>query len=131
MTVYDPGEGVGQVRERVDVVQLTCLDQRSDDGPVFGAAVRACEQSIFPVERDGANGTFDGVVVELDATIVDEARQPLPARQGVTDGLGKFALLTDQSKFCLQPRFKFVEKGSAFLLPDDATFVGPAATDVL
>ena len=72
---------VGQIRERVDVVQVTSLDQGGDGGPVFGAAIRACEQSIFPAEGDGANGAFDGVVVELDATIVKEARQAFPARR--------------------------------------------------
>ena len=97
---------------------------------MFGAAIGACEQSIFPGKRDGADGAFDGIVVELDATIVDEARQTFPARQGVADGFGEFALLTDQSKFCPQPRFEGVEKGAAFLLSDGATFVGTAATDV-
>jgi hypothetical protein len=96
------------------IVQLTGLDQRGDSGPVFGAAVRSREQRIFP------GGTFDGIVVEL-----------FPARQGVTDGFGKLALLTDQTKFCPQPRFKGIDEWSTFLLPDGATFVGAAATDVL
>ena len=47
---------------------------------MFGAAVRTSEQGIFPVERDGANGAFDGVVVEFDAAIADKARQAFPAR---------------------------------------------------
>ena len=127
MTVDDPGEDVGQVHERVDIVQFTGLDQRGDGGPVFGAAIRACEQSIFPVERDGADGAFDGVVVKLDTAIVDEAGQALPARQGVTDGFGKLALLTDEAKFCPQPRFKGIDERPTFLLPDGAAFVGAAA----
>src|SRR6478609_3520283 len=131
MTVGDPGEDVGQVRERVDIVQLTGLDQRGDSGPVFGAAIRTGEQRIFPVERDGADGAFDGVVVELDAAIVDEARQAFPARQRVADGFGKFALLADQAKFCPQPRFKGIDERSTFLLPDSATFVAAVATDAL
>jgi hypothetical protein len=50
--------------ERVDVVEFAGLDERSDGGPVFGAAIRSREQRIFPVERDGADGAFDGIVVE-------------------------------------------------------------------
>ena len=92
MTVDDPGKDVGQIAKRIDVVEFAGFDQRSDSGPVLGAAVGAGEQCIFPVQRDRADGPFDGVVVELDAAIVDEARQALPARQGVTDGFGKFAL---------------------------------------
>ena len=85
----------------------------------------------FAVERDGADGAFDGVVVELDAAIVDEARQAFPARQRVADGFGKFALLADQAKFCPQPRFKGIDERSTFLLPDSATFAAAVATDVL
>ena len=98
---------------------------------MFGAAIRACEQSIFPVERDGADGALDGVVVEFDAAIVDEARQAFPAQQDVADGFGEFALLTDKTKFCPQPGFEGIDEGTAFLLPDGATFVGAAAPDVL
>ena len=79
MTVDDPGEDVGQVGERIDVVQLTGFDQGCDGGPMFGAAVRTCEQRIFPVECDGADRPFDGIVVEFDAAVVGEARQAIPA----------------------------------------------------
>lgn len=81
---------------------------------MFGAAIRTGEQSIFPVERDGTDGAFDGIVVELDTTIVDKARQAFPARQGVADSFGEFALLTDQAKFCPQPRLKGIDEGPAF-----------------
>lgn len=36
---------------------------------MFGAAISACEQSIFSVEHNRADGAFDGVVVEFDAAI--------------------------------------------------------------
>jgi len=79
VAVANPGEDVCQIRERIDVVQLTGLDQRSDGGPVFGAAIRAGEQSIFSIERDGADGAFDGILVELDAAIFDKARSGPPS----------------------------------------------------
>jgi hypothetical protein len=56
----------------------------------------------FPIERHRTDGAFDGVVVELDATIIDEARQALPARQRVADGVGEPALLADQGELCAQ-----------------------------
>ncbi|MHC2440300.1 hypothetical protein ACVMB0_007675 [Bradyrhizobium sp. USDA 4451] len=79
MAVDDPDEGIGQIGKRIDVIQLTGFDQGGDDGPVLGAAVGACKQRILPVERNRADRALDGVVVELDAAIIDEARQPLPA----------------------------------------------------
>ena len=40
MAVDDPGDDVGEVGAGFDAGELTGLDQRSDDGPMFGAAVR-------------------------------------------------------------------------------------------
>jgi hypothetical protein len=79
VAVDDPGEYVGQVAERLDVVQLARLDQRRDDGPVLGAAVRAREEGVLPVERDQADRPLDGIGVDLDATVVEEAGESLPA----------------------------------------------------
>ena len=84
---------VGQVGERINIVQLTGFDHGSDDSPVLGAAVRACEQRIFPIQRDRTDSAFDGIVVELDAAIIDEARQARPARERITDGFGVSVLL--------------------------------------
>ena len=75
MTVGDPGENIREIAEGIDVVEFAGLDQRCDRCPVLGAAVGAREQGIFPVQRDRADGTFDGVVIELDAAIVEEAGQ--------------------------------------------------------
>ena len=96
---------------------------------MFGATIRTCEQRILPVKRDRADGAFDGVVVELDAAVIDEARH-LPSATGVPDGLGELALLTDQSNFCLQPWFKGIDERLTFLLPSGAALIRAAATDV-
>ena len=44
---------------------------RGDGGPVLGTAVGAHEQCIFLVQRGRADGTLDGVVVELDVGVVE------------------------------------------------------------
>ena len=112
-TVVDP------VVRRLTIRTRQCLIYKEiARWAVRRALVGAREQCIFPVECDGADGAFDGVVVELDAAVIDEARQALPARQGVADGLGEFALLADQAEFCSQPRLQRVDERPAFLLPD-------------
>ena len=131
MAVDDPGEHVGEVGKRVDVVQLAGFDQGRDSGPMLGATVGAREQRIFPVERDRADRALDGIVVELDAAIVDEARQAFPTRERIADGLGELALLTDQAEFCAQPLLECIGERLAFLLPDETPLLGAAATDVL
>jgi hypothetical protein len=130
VTIDDAREDVGQIRERVDVVQLAGLDQGRDDGPMFGASVRAGEQRVFPIERDRADGALDGVVVELDAAVIDEARQALPARQGIADGLGKLAFPADQAEFYAQPRLKRVDQGPAFQGSDRSALLRTSAPDI-
>lgn len=114
MTVYDPRKDICQIPERIDVVQLAGLDQGRDGGPMLGASVGTREQRVLPAERDRADGALDGVVVEFDAAVIDEARQALPARQGVADGRGKLAFLADQAEFCAQPRLERGDQGTAF-----------------
>lgn len=97
---------------------------------MLGTTVRTCEQRILSVERDRADKSLDGVVVELDAAVVDEARQPLPARQRVSDSFCELGLLTDQSEPGAEPGFELVDHRSALLLADGATLVGAAATDL-
>jgi hypothetical protein len=58
IAINDPAEDVGQVGERIDLVQPAGLDQGRDDGPMLGTAVRAWEQRIFPVERDRTDRGF-------------------------------------------------------------------------
>jgi hypothetical protein len=51
MTLDDPGEDVGEVCHRIDVVEFAGLDERSDGGPMLRATIRTCEQCILSVER--------------------------------------------------------------------------------
>ena len=39
------------------------------------------------------DGVFGGAVVELDTAVIKEARQSLPARERIADGVGEPALL--------------------------------------
>lgn len=57
---------------RIDAVQFARLHERCDDGLVFGSGVVACEEGVLAVHSDGADGAFDGFVVDLDAVIGEE-----------------------------------------------------------
>ena len=100
MACNDAGHDVFQVGLRVDAVQLARLDERSDRSPVRGATVRARKEGIFAVQRDRADGALDNVGVDFDSAVVGEARQAIPARERIADGVGELALLTDQTKLC-------------------------------
>jgi hypothetical protein len=51
VTVDDPGEHVSKIAERLDTVELAGFDERGDDGPMFGTAIRAGKERILAVER--------------------------------------------------------------------------------
>ena len=48
MPVDDPGQDVGEVGERIDVVDFTGLYQGGDDRPILGAAVGSGKQRVLP-----------------------------------------------------------------------------------
>ena len=106
MAVDDLADHIDQVGVRIDAVEFAGLDQRSNDRPVFAAAVGTGEERVLPVQCDWADTTFDDIGIDLDATVIDEAGGTSPARQRIADCLGELALLTDQSELGAQPRLK-------------------------
>ena len=75
MAVGHALEDVFEIGERLDVIELCGGDERADGGPADAAAVRAGEQMVLAAERDGPDGAFDRVVVEIDAAVVEEAAE--------------------------------------------------------
>ena len=109
MAVDDLGDDVGEVGVRFDAEELAGLDQRGDDGPMLAAAVGAGEECVLAVQRDRPDRAFDDVGVDLDAAVVEEAGEPLPARERIADRFGELCLLTDQSELGAQPGFEFID----------------------
>lgn len=48
------------------------------------------EERVFAVQSDGADGVLDSVVVEFDATIVEEPAQAIPVFGDVFQGLSSW-----------------------------------------
>lgn len=85
MAFDDGGERGWQPCLGIDAVHFAGFDQRCDDGPVFGSGIMTCEEGVLAVQRDGAAGAFDGVVVALDAAVGQEAAKAI-AVFGDVDG---------------------------------------------
>src|SRR5690242_2061720 len=98
---------------------------------MFGTAVGSGKQCVFATELDASDRSFDRVVVEFDSAVIDEARQALPARERVTDGVGELNLLADQSELGAQPRLEGISQRPASLLPHEAALLRTAAADFL
>ena len=131
MPVDDLADHIGHVGGWIDAVEFTSLDQRSDDRPMLAAAVGTGEECILPVQRDWADAALHHIGIDLDAAVVEEAGETIPARQRIADCLGELALLTDQSELGAQPGLKVINDRSAPVLAHSPALVGAAATDFL
>jgi hypothetical protein len=80
MAVDDLREDVGHIGLRIDAVELASLDKRGNDRPVLSSTVGAREESVLPIEGKGADVALDDVGVDLEAPVVDVAREAFPAR---------------------------------------------------
>ena len=67
----------------------------------------------------------------ISMAVVEEASETNPARQRLTDCLGEFGLLTDQSELGAQPGLKVINDRPAPVLAHSPALVGAAATDFL
>jgi hypothetical protein len=128
MTVDDFGKDVGQIAGWVDVVELT--------GSIREVMVAQCSA---PPSNPANNAFFRLSAIgrmERSTVLLSSSMRPssmsasgLPNATRCNGWLREFALLTDQTKFCPQPRFKGIDDLPTFLLPNRATFVGAAAAD--
>ena len=129
MSVDDPGECVSEIGLRINPAEFAGLDERGDDRPVFTATIRTSKQGVLSVQCDRADGALDDVGVDLNASIIEEAREAFPARECIADRLGQLCLLADQQKFFTQPGLERVKKRLGFFLTDCPAFVSITATD--
>jgi hypothetical protein len=74
------------------MVHVAGLEPRIDHDPVLGTRIVALEEGSLAVEIYGADRTFDRVVVELDATIIEKAREGFPALEDTVHGTGEVAM---------------------------------------
>ena len=92
-----------EVGEGLDVVELRGADEGEDRCPACGAAIGSGEQVVLAAERDGANGTLDGVGVEFNAPVIEEAAKATPTVQCIADRIGKAATGRNVSELRLEP----------------------------
>jgi hypothetical protein len=130
MAIDDAGDDVRQVAVGLDADKLTGFDERSDDGPMLGAAVRAGEECIFAIESERADGTLDRIGIDLDTSVFEEEAEPGPAREGIADRLGELGFLADERELFAEPWLERLDERSGAFLTDGAALVGRAAMDL-
>ena len=81
------------------------------------------------MRRDRPDGAFDGIGVEFDATVVEEAGEFVPAREGITDCFGQGAAAGDAGEFGFEPRLHGVDQRTGSDVTDLPAVVGRVAAD--
>src|SRR3546814_3202977 len=74
----------------------------------------ACEQGIFPRKGNGPDRPLDGVIIELDPSIVEEAGEAFPVVEGVPNGLGRVGASGQLGQHLLEPRQHICDDRSGF-----------------
>ncbi len=74
---------------RVDGIEFAGFDQAGQHRPVLRSGIVACEEGVLSVQRDGADGAFDGVAVDLDAAIFEEPAEAVPVFGDVFESLAE------------------------------------------
>lgn len=79
VAVDDGVERAGQIGERIDRIELAGLEERRDGYPVLFSRIVSGKESILTIEGDRPDSSLDRVVVDLDATVGEENKRPIPA----------------------------------------------------
>jgi hypothetical protein len=124
-------EHVLEIGVRFDAVQFARFDERADRCPTSAAAVGASEQMILAPEGDRTDRALDGVRVELDAAILEEASQRRPVSQSVPDRIREWAALWDQHQLLIEPGLEVFDERSGFGAADFTPFIGRLPPDLL
>jgi hypothetical protein len=67
------------------------------------------EESVFAVQRDGADSAFDGVAVDLDVAVIEEPAKPVPVFGDVFEGLAERRLGRDAGAMGGEPGLKIID----------------------
>jgi hypothetical protein len=110
MTVGHAFQDVLEIGEGLDVVELCSGDEGADGCPSDSAAVRAREQVVFATKRDWPDGAFDRIVVEFDTAVIEESGEGRPARERVTNGIGKGTGGWNAAELGLEPNLHHLDE---------------------
>src|SRR4029453_6541822 len=112
MAVGHAIEDIFEISVWLRPIELRRLEQRSDHCPTVGAAVGPGEEVVLAPQSHGPDGALDRIVVELDATVLEEPAQRRPACEGIADRFGEAAARRHLQELVLQPGFEGLDQGT-------------------
>ncbi len=104
-TIDELGENVSEPVLGTDAIELTGLNERSQQCPILGTFVATGKKGVLGVELDRPHRTLDSIRVQFDAPVIKVERQAVPMTQRVTQSLRRVALRCKVIKLGLKLSF--------------------------
>jgi len=83
VSIHHALEHVAQVGVRLNAIHLARFDQRAECRPSLSTEIRTRQEMVLAPECNGTDGALHRIGIEFDATIVQESREAVPARQRI------------------------------------------------
>lgn len=112
----DSHEDIGEVIVNIDVVELTGLDDRIEDGHALSAFIGLHEHPVFAPHGQIADHPLADAVIDRQITPIQESTEFFPVVQQIIDGLSDTALGQDRDPWGIQACFNLVHNRPAQLL---------------
>ena len=112
---WQHAEEVAQVGPGLDAVELAAGEERDEDRVDARALVAAHEEPVFPAKDVATQMLLGHVVVEREATVVEESRQRDALVAGVTECLRDRRVVEDEGGLLVAPGEEGVDEGPRLL----------------
>ena len=128
--IVNAADQIGEPRFSIDAIEAASLDESEEDRGPVSAGVGTEERPVSAPERERTDSALSRIVGHLQAPVLGEAAERLPAVEAVAYRLGKLALAADPTEACLQVSFEVHEQGRAARLAHGTPVFSALAIDL-
>src|SRR5690606_15353899 len=94
----DPGKHLAQISHGLHAVERSAAEQAIDGRRTMAARIRSGEQEVLAAQGNDAQGAFGGIVIDLDAPVINVAGERRPTPQRIADGPSQRRLAREESQ---------------------------------
>src|SRR5262245_61367955 len=104
-------ENFPQVCFGLEAVENGCADDGVERRSTLATSIGTGKKPMLPADADAAKHILDGIVGDLQPAVLDVARQSVPPRACIADGLGQLAAPGNALELLIEPGCELFELG--------------------